>query len=1130
MDINRKSFNLKYIIFSVLTITIILIAVYVLLYFNTRSTIENQLGINAQSVAVAVSLDIMENIEEYKTFLETKDTDSDYYKRMQNQFQTIKAESNIRFIFTERRIDSETIEFILDSEPVGSPEYSPPGLTGPNDWKRETVYNSGLSAKFEVYNHPQWGKIIAAYASLFDENSEFIGIVGVNIDSTELFSQLSGLFRMMVITYIIIISITAVLLIKFSNTIIKSAGRLAQSQKAAEQTAVSFRMVKTLLDSLDTYLFVAELESDKIIFVNAKMKEHFQFGTDVLGRICYEVMNTCAEGRCAFCVKHKLLKNPEKAESLDAQVEINGIHYQKSDRIIEWYDGKKVHLQYFIDITELKQAEASLRTQLAQSQRMSALLKAAPQYISYVNTEGIYDFFNPAACTITGYTYDELMESGSNILYDDETRRRIADEIIPAISSYGKYEYEIPLIRKDGQVRIMSLSSFEVETEKDWHGSIATDITEQKRLENEIIETKEKLELLINTAPVAYMMTIDDIVLECNDYTGKYLGMKPGHKIEPFYVKPKERKILLEQVEHMKSPVNGIVHFYMSNGEIHRFYGNYNTLKHGEREAYILWAVDIEDSERQNDLLRQMQQSLQTVLDFLPAPIVIVDVEDGYVVYSNKCALELFGIESPEQACGRTVNDFMPPVQPDGMNSFEKTLALDLDEPNSIELVCLKADGETFEALVTACVIDYEGKKASLDIIQDLTNEKEYQRMLENAAEKEREANRAKSMFLSRMSHEIRTPLNAVIGMAGIAKNAARDNDHENTIRYIDQITVSSNHLLNILNDVLDMAKIESGKLELIHEPFGLLEAYRDISNIIIQRCCEKNINFITNLNEMNDMTLIGDKLRVNQVLINLMGNAVKFTDDSGEIKFWVNVLEEDDKKILLGFSVSDSGIGMTEEQTAKLFAPFEQTKSSISLKYGGTGLGLSISQNLINMMGGEIKVESKFGVGSRFYFEIYFEKGTATPEKESDAPDFIDLSGKRILLVEDVDINRYILIENLRETGVEIDEAENGQQAVDMFQDSPAGFYDLIFMDVQMPVLNGYEATKEIRALKHADAKSVPIIAMTANVYKEDIDDAINSGMNGHLPKPVTIKALIAALSEFIPAPARTGKNALPF
>jgi CheY-like chemotaxis protein len=328
----------------------------------------------------------------------------------------------------------------------------------------------------------------------------------------------------------------------------------------------------------------------------------------------------------------------------------------------------------------------------------------------------------------------------------------------------------------------------------------------------------------------------------------------------------------------------------------------------------------------------------------------------------------------------------------------------------------------------------------------------------------------------------------------------------------------ASVHLLAILNDVLDMSKIESGKFVLTHEPFLLHTAMIEVANIIAPRCREKRIRFLTNVKDLPDTAVLGDKLRLKQVLINLLGNSVKFTPEEGRLALAVNIDYEGAEDITVTCRVTDSGIGMTDEQLGKIFKPFEQADTSIAARFGGTGLGLSISQNLVNQMGGAITVKSSQGKGSSFCFTITLEKTEYTQEDLNPVGDAMpDLSGKRILLVEDVDINRMILIELLEDTHVEIDEASDGKIALDKFAASELGYYDLIFMDVQMPNMDGYEATLQIRALDRSDAKLVPIVAMTANAYREDIDKAQSVGMNGHVAKPIDLSAVMRTLREHL-------------
>ena len=391
---------------------------------------------------------------------------------------------------------------------------------------------------------------------------------------------------------------------------------------------------------------------------------------------------------------------------------------------------------------------------------------------------------------------------------------------------------------------------------------------------------------------------------------------------------------------------------------------------------------------------------------------------------------------------------------------------------------------------------------------------KERTRELECQTHAAQAGSRAKGIFLASMSHEIRTPLHAIIGMASIAERSLAN--PEKARRSLQQILTSSHHLLSILNDVLDMSKIESGKLELTDGIFSLKKEYRGINSIFEGRCLDKEIQYSSNIDEQKDLMLVGDKMRINQILVNLLGNAVKFTPEGGTITLTIRVMEEYESSVTIHYAVSDTGIGMTEEQMAKLFVPFEQTNSQVATKFGGTGLGLSISQSLVGMMGSSIKVESEPGKGSTFYFDLQLEKSKKIAPAEA-AAEAVDLTGKRVLLVEDIDINREIFVELFSETGVTIDEAETGKAAVNLFSASPVGHYDLVFMDIQMPVMGGYEAAANIRAMDRPDAKNIPIYAMTANAFKDDIAAALSSGMNGHISKPIDVGHVLGILAKHL-------------
>ena len=405
-----------------------------------------------------------------------------------------------------------------------------------------------------------------------------------------------------------------------------------------------------------------------------------------------------------------------------------------------------------------------------------------------------------------------------------------------------------------------------------------------------------------------------------------------------------------------------------------------------------------------------------------------------------------------------------------------------------------------------------------------LINLRAHSRQLEAAREAAEQASYAKSEFLSRMSHEIRTPMNGIIGMTEIAHQ--NKDDPEKVDDCLKKVAMSSKHLMLLINDVLDMSKIESGKIQLKNELFDLQLFLENIENIYSVQADEKGIEFKIQLNGNIDNFIVGDSLRLNQILTNLLSNAFKFTPEGGKITFGVSEVSHEGDTAVLHFFVKDTGMGIKEENLDKIFEAFEQENAKITHKFGGTGLGLSIVKRFTELMGGSVSVSSEYGVGSEFVIELPFsvtensqmidwqtDKSASSNKAEKTSYDF---SGKHILLAEDNELNREIAVELLgTETGAIIEEAEDGQVAVDMFAASEMWHYDLILMDIQMPRLDGFEATRRIRAMERPDAAKVPIFAMTANAFAEDEEKSRQAGMNAHLSKPLETSAVLAAMNE---------------
>uniref|UniRef100_UPI004056E639 hybrid sensor histidine kinase/response regulator n=1 Tax=Agathobacter sp. TaxID=2021311 RepID=UPI004056E639 len=419
---------------------------------------------------------------------------------------------------------------------------------------------------------------------------------------------------------------------------------------------------------------------------------------------------------------------------------------------------------------------------------------------------------------------------------------------------------------------------------------------------------------------------------------------------------------------------------------------------------------------------------------------------------------------------------------------------------------------------------------AVMDVDKQITTDLQQQQALEEALVRAENANKAKSTFLSNMSHDIRTPMNAIVGFTNLAQTHIKDPVLVN--EYLGKILSASNHLLNLINDILNMSRIESGKIKIEESEMTLTEIIHDIDSLIQPMTLEKNLHFAIHT-DITDNYIYCDKLRLNQILINLLGNAVKFTPQGGEIALCVEQAANGvpDGYGTYIFRVKDNGIGIGAEFLAKIFQPFEREAHTDASGIQGTGLGLSITKSLIEMMGGAISVESELGKGTEFIVKVAFkiqdekeqalsaakkekEQALQTLKNQLEDETFI---GRKLLLVDDNEINREIANVILTDAGFIVAEAIDGREAVETIQNAVEDEFAAVLMDVQMPVMNGYQATKAIRKLPNPALANIPIIAMTANAFDEDKKEAFESGMDGHIAKPIDIAVLFATLKQII-------------
>ena len=396
---------------------------------------------------------------------------------------------------------------------------------------------------------------------------------------------------------------------------------------------------------------------------------------------------------------------------------------------------------------------------------------------------------------------------------------------------------------------------------------------------------------------------------------------------------------------------------------------------------------------------------------------------------------------------------------------------------------------------------------------------------LKRSREEALAASKAKSAFLSNMSHEIRTPMNAIIGMTAIGM---QEQDPQRKNYAFGKIETASTHLLGIINDILDISKIEAGKMEVSPIVFSFTQMLDRVLSVCTSKIRDKQQHFTIERDPNIPDTLFGDDQHLAQVITNLLSNATKFTPEEGSVILTATALSLDCDACVIRISVKDSGIGMSEEEQAKLFNAFQQAQVGTTRKYGGSGLGLALSKRILELMGGEIWVESETGNGSCFSFtvplgipksDITVVSAGLEAVQTANGTECADFSGKVILLVDDIDINLEIAIALLEPTQLTIDTAQNGQEAVDAFAAAPER-YDAILMDVQMPEMDGLQATAMIRQLNSPRAQTIPIIAMTANVFTEDIQECMDAGMDDHLGKPMILQDVILTLSHYLLEP----------
>ncbi|MDR2668737.1 MAG: response regulator [Desulfovibrio sp.] len=538
----------------------------------------------------------------------------------------------------------------------------------------------------------------------------------------------------------------------------------------------------------------------------------------------------------------------------------------------------------------------------------------------------------------------------------------------------------------------------------------------------------------------------------------------------------------------------------------------------GKREACFQHVADITDLKR-GEAAEEQLVLMSAIVENSPQFISLID-SSGTFLFINRGGAASLGYRADDldgsnftrlldkESAALFVESIIPRIFAEVSAEFELTVTC--------------RNGDTRILSFSSFSLEFGSGVVAL-IAKDITESRLLEIELTAAKEHAERSSRAKGDFLSRMSHEIRTPMNAIIGMTGIARDSR---DAEKKEYCLEKISEASTHLLGVINDILDISKIEAGKFELSYTDFVFKKMLERVRTVVAYKLEEKHQEFIVDVAPDVPCSLVSDEQRLAQVITNLLGNAVKFTPENGRVTLSISLLDESDEVCTLLTEVSDTGIGVSPEQQSRLFKSFEQADSGTARRFGGTGLGLAISKSIVQMMEGDIWVESEEGKGAKFAFTFRAARGELSDDGGERASDGLPagasagtlprFEGVRILLADDVAVNREIADAMLEAEGAVVDDAEDGRRAYEMFKADPDR-YDLILMDIHMPEMDGYEASRLIRALDTPRAVEIPIIAMTADVFREDIERCREAGMDEHIGKPIDAKQMIAKLESIL-------------
>ncbi|MDE7251426.1 MAG: response regulator [Acetatifactor sp.] len=787
------------------------------------------------------------------------------------------------------------------------------------------------------------------------------------------------------------------------------------------------------------------------------------------------------------------------------------------------------------------------------SHYLEATINNIPNLVWYKDKNGIHEKVNDSFCRTVSKTKQQVEGRGHAYIWDVEQDDPACIESENEVMSKRQTCVSEEIIKAgDGMRTLMTYKSPLYNLDGSVMGTVgvAIDVTQERAYEQEIINKNQTLETIFTTIDCGVMRhTMDGShILSINRAALEILGYESQEELEAagFYlIAPSviegDRDRLLERIRTLKKVGDSVSLEYSvrhKDGEILHVMANIKLFEENGELFYQHFLLDCTAQklqEKENER-RQMELVQALSIDFNLVCFVDLDTGMGIPIRNEgKDTISIFNEEiSLEESMERYIQKCVYEEDKEMLREAVslRTLRKEMTEKNLFSVNYRKEkDGEiTYFQMkaVRAGVGDENGGSGIVlgfrSVDGEIRKEMEQNSLLEAALSQANRASQAKSVFLSNMSHDIRTPMNAIVGFTNLA---ITHSDHKEQVEeYLKKIQTSGNHLLSLINDILDMSHIESGKIQLEEKPCSLPEIVHGLRNILQADIHAKQLELQIDMVDVLDEDIYCDKLRLNQVLLNLLSNSVKYTGAGGVVS--MRITEKPGAPTGYAsyeFSIKDTGMGMSSEFLEHIFEPFERERNSTISGIQGTGLGMAITKNIVDMMNGSIEVKSEQGVGTEFTLSFTFRLYSESREllqsdgtgKQGNSKEEVKLRRGRILLVEDVELNQEIAVAILENAGFTTEVAQNGRNAVDMVRQSEPGYYQLVLMDVQMPVMNGYEATQEIRNLENRELASIPIIAMTANAFVEDKQMALKCGMNGHIAKPIDISNLFETLDSVL-------------